>query len=472
MSSTTGRHLLSISSQGFALRVLEQQGIQQSIERSLDLANAWHQRDCPLKAPLVAVFVLLMALKRDHSIGTLLSDLLDLMRHREPRLPLKAVTDQAMMHARARLGSAPFKALLEEQGCSIVPVSTFHGLRPWVVDGCRFTVPDTPANEEAFGRPTASRGRAAFPQMMGVPLLDATTRRIRDVVWGSWKMSEREACENLLERLGPQDLVLKDRGFAAGWLFESCIRHQTNFLCRVSAKWALTKVRGLGKGEYLGRIEAAVPLPVVEQTARRKNRIVILTVRVIEYRIGKNERVRLVTNLLDAEQFPAQELAEYYHLRWEVELAFDEIKTHLATVTHGTLHTTFRSKTPEGIKQEAYALLIAYNLIREIMLEAGNAHGIAPLILSFTQSLAVIRRAIVGFESARPAHLEWMAAQLLADIAACRIDRPRRPRTYPRVVKQKMSNFKLERQHHRDQGAPLRRPLRLVGAARASKRVA
>lgn len=211
---------------------------------------------------------------------------------------------------------------------------------------------------------------------------------------------------------------------------------------------------------------------VAEPSARRKNRIVILTVRVIEYRIGKNERVRLVTNLLESEPYPAQELAEYHPSRWEVELAFDEIRTRLATGTHGSLHTTFRSKTPDGVKQEACALLIADNLGREIMLEAGNAHGMAPLTPSFTRSLAVIMTAIVRFESAYRTPIERMAAPLLAGIATCRIDRPRRPRTCPRVVKQKMSNFKLERQHHRDQGAPRRRPLRLVGAAPASKRAA
>lgn len=285
-------------------------------------------------------------------------------------------------------------------------------------------------------------------------------------------MSEREACEKLLENLGSEDLLLKDRGFAAGWLFEACERHGVKYLCRVSAKWKIKKIESLGKGQYLGMIAAEILLPVDEQTPRRRHRTVLLTIRVLEYRIGNNERVRLVTNLLEEKEFPAQELAEYYHVRWEVELAFDEIKNHLATVTHGTLHTTFRSKTPDGVKQEAYALLVAYNLIRDLMLEAGQAKGIDPLTISFTQSLAVIRRAMVRFESASRGHLDRLVKQLIEDLAACRIDRPRRPRTYPRVVKRKMSNFKLKRQHHRDLGPPLRQGVQLVGVACASKRAA
>jgi hypothetical protein len=70
---------------------------------------------------------------------------------------------------------------------------------------------------------------------------------------------------------------------------------------------------------------------------------------------------------------PAQELAREYHRRWECELTYDELKTHLATVTHGTLHTVFRSDRRR--RQEMYATFITYNILRRLIVEAGEAHG-------------------------------------------------------------------------------------------------
>lgn len=462
MACTTPRRLLSSATKDFALRLLNSADLQAVIYASLDATQRWHLRDCPLKAPLVVWFVLLLALDRSVSIGDLLSGVIDLLRERVRGLRLKDVCDQAIMHARARLGVAPLKAVFHALALSITPAATICGLRPWVVDGVHATTQDTPANDERFGRPKVARGRAGFPQIAGVALVDATTRRVKDVVWGRCTISEREACEKLLAHLGPGDLLLKDRGFAAVWLFAACRQRRVNFLCRLPLSWKPLKIKSLGRGEYLAVIRARIPIPEDERVGRRKTRDESMVVRVIEYRIGKNERVRLVTDLLDPVQFPALELAEAYHVRWEVELAFDEIKVHLATVCHGTLHTTFRSRTPDGVLQEAYGLLVAYNLLRELMLEAGRRHDVKPLEISFLQTLRVVRRAIPRFEAAPPGALTSLWDQLLRDIADCRIDRPRRPRTYDRVVKVKMSKWKVKRPCHRQRPGSATAGLQLV----------
>lgn len=462
MRRTTPRQALSRATVDFAVRLLAHSTFQADVTNALNATRRWHIRDCILKAPVVMWFVVLMSLDRATSIGGLLSGLLTILRKRVAGIRLKSLADQAIMHARARLGVAPVRQLFEAAARRIVPLATICGLKPWVVDGVHANVPDTPANEERFGRPKVLHGRAGFPQMMGVALLDATARLIRDVIWGRCTDSERDGCADLLVHLGPGDLLLADRGFAAVWLFGLCVLRRVNFLCRIATNWKPMRITSLGPGEYIALIHARVPIPPGERQGRRKTRDVTMTVRVIEYRIGTNERVRLVTDLLDPAQFPARELAEAYHVRWEVELAFAEIKTHLATVTHGTLHTIFRSKTPEGVLQEAYGLLVAYNLLRELMLEAGTKHNVPALQISFTQTLEVVRRAVPAFESARTNELPALLDQLLLDIADCRIDRPRRPRRYPRVVKTKLSKWKAKRPHHRQQRSPAEAGIRLV----------
>lgn len=462
MIRTTARRLLSKVTFDFALRLLDHKGFQSLVHAALDATGAWEKRDCPLKAPLVVWFVVLLALERSLSIGDLLDSVLVLLRTRVDGLRLRDLSDQSIMHARARLGVDAVRVLFESHARSIVPASTICGLRPWAVDGVHATVPDTPANEKQFGRPKASRGRAAFPQVTGVALIDATSRRVRDVVWGRCTASEREGCEKLLDHLGPGDLLLKDRGFAAVWLFAACHQRHVKFLCRLPLSWKPTRIRSLGHGDYLAIVRARVPIPEEERQGSRKTRELTMKVRIIEYRIGKNQRVRLVTDLLDPVEYPARVLAEAYHVRWEVELAFDEIKVHLATVPHGTLHTTFRSKSPAGVLQEAYGLLLAYNLLRELMLEAGARHNVPPLELSFAKTLAVVRRSIPAFQCASSNKLPALFDQLLQDIADGRLDRPRRPRRYDRVVKVKMSKWRLKRSHHKQQPSPLTAGIRLT----------
>jgi len=186
---------------------------------------------------------------------------------------------------------------------------------------------------------------------------------------------------------------------------------------------------------------------------RKKNasprQLIVLKMRMIEYQINGHESCRLLTDLLDPVKYPARELALEYHGRWECELVYDELKTHMATVTHGTLHTVFRSKTPDGVKQEAYATFITYNLIRRLIAEAGEAHGMSPLEISFVETIEVVKMAAPRFEAASPRRRALLVEQLLQDIADCRNKRPRRPRWNPREVKIKMSNSRRKRQRGR-----------------------
>jgi hypothetical protein len=174
--------------------------------------------------------------------------------------------------------------------------------------------------------------------------------------------------------------------------------------------------------------------------------VVSLKCRLIEARTRTGEKIRLVTSLLDHRCYPAHELVLGYHVRWENELTYDEVKTHFLTVKHGTLKTIFRSKSPDGVRQEAVAMLVVYNLVRGLMREAGERKNLAPLELSFVDSLEAVRQSIARFELASNARTTFLAQRLLDDIAECVIDRPRRPRRNPRKVRQKMSNFKLKRE--------------------------
>ncbi|HXK36390.1 MAG TPA: IS4 family transposase, partial [Candidatus Paceibacterota bacterium] len=384
------------------------------------------------------------------SIASVLRRGMRMVRAKVPELPLRAVTAEAVCHARKRLGVAPLRVVFRKLAGRITPTPSFHGLRVWGVDGVKLTVPDTPSNEAAFGRPKGSRGKSAYPQMSAVALIDTQTHGVKDVAFGRGNDAERPRARELIKNLGPGDLVLKDCGFAAAWMFERTEGEDAHFLCRIPDGWNPRIKRILGPGDYLVEISARVHLSPREQEEQgRKTRPVTLTLRMIQYRIGGGEVVRLLTSLTDPDRYPARDLAELYHVRWECEMTYDELETHLMAVGHGSPKTFFRSKTPDGVLQEAYGAFIMYNLTRDLMKEAAEARDMLPLHISFVESVEVIRMALPDFSKASPEERPALARQLLDDIADCRLDRPRRPRTYPRKVKRKMSNFGLKRIEHR-----------------------
>lgn len=418
--------------------------VQPLVEEALHEADRWHKRKRSLPAPLMVWFVTLLVLFRELSIPDVHKVMVNALRGRRS-IRLKQVTPEALCHARERLGSAPLQALFEKLAESATPDPSFHGLRVWGVDGAQFKVPDTPANDAAFGRPASSRGETAFPQLQGVFLVATRTHQVRDATFGPCGRAERPEAEALLRHLGSQDLVLMDRGFAAGWLFESFLAKGVHFGCRIPSNWKCDTIQVLGPGDFLVRVNTQAPSPADrEEGAKSRRRVIVL--RMIKYRVGTGEWIRMVTDLKDPVRYPARELAALYHERWESELVYDEFKNHLATVPKGTLQTPFRSKAPDGVLQESYGLLVTYNLVRSLMIEAADTHDIPPLEISFVGTLRVLRMALPNFQTAPQAGRthERLRTQLLKDVADCQLDRPRRPRSYPRKAKIKMSNFQVK----------------------------
>lgn len=437
---------LASAPDNFGLRLFERKEVRALGHRALDETGKHEKKHCPLTGIFVLWTVLAMSLDRHLSMANVLKRAFGLANRLCGRPVRRSVTPEAFYRARYRLGDKPLEVFFRGTAEAISQAPSFKGLRVWGIDGCRMNLPDTPENEEFFGRPAASRGSTAFPQMLAVCLVRTDTRQVKDVVIGPCTMAERPACLKVLDNLGKGDVVLMDRGISAVWLWQECLQREEEFLGRISASWKPQILRGLGKGNWLVRINGFIL--VENEEGEVKQRRTSMVARLIQYQVGRGEVVRLITSLIDHRKFPARELALLYHERWECELAYDELKTHLSTVTHGTLDTIFRSKFPRGVLQETYALLAIYNLIRGLMEEAGDAHGIPSLQLSFVDSVEVIKQSLPEFQSASPRRQKLLYTKLLADIAACKL-RPRRNRFYPRKVKQKMSNYGLKRKGDR-----------------------
>jgi hypothetical protein len=358
----------------------------------------------------------------------------------------------ALVYRRYQLGAAPVVALYERLARPIATAQTpgafRFGRRLMALDGTVEDVPDTasPANAAAFGRQHGSRGDSAFPQVQGVYLVECGTHAIVDATFGPYGTSERDGAHALLRAISADMLVMGDRGLHEYELLTAVRQREAQVLGRLPAPVKPEWVASRPDDSTLAYLRPSEP--------QRRAQGERLLVRVIEYTLTDpaspcyGEVHRLVTTLLDPRVAPALDLVCLYHERWEIELVVD------ATATHQRLAgRPLRSLKPEGVLQELYALLIAHFAIRVLMNEAALQTGLDPDRLSFVHAVHVLHDAIPEFQMVDPVDRPRLYARLLQDIAAGRLP-ARRLRSNPRVVKRKMSNFRLQRPEHRHSPPP------------------
>ncbi len=195
------------------------------------------------------------------------------------------------------------------------------------IDGTTLDLPDTPINARTFGRPKGPRADAAFPQVRLLALCEPGTHAVCGLAIKPIRHGEATMLGQLLNDLGPGMLLIWDRGFFGFELIDSVCRRGAHLLARAKSNAILRPTRHPADGSYLARIYPT------QGERRRDTRG--RDVRVIEYahddpnRPGVGQRHRLITDLRNPKDLPASEALLAYHERWEHELAFDEIETHL-----------------------------------------------------------------------------------------------------------------------------------------------
>jgi len=411
--------------------VLREEGAQEMRERKLNMA-------------VVVLLVIAMNIYTHLSIGHVMRKMAQGLRFIWPDPTYRLPKDNAITYRRYQLGARPLVALFHRVCRPMATERTrgafLFGLRLMAIDGTVEDVPDTPENAAVFGRHHGDRGDSAFPQVRGVYLVECGTHAIVDAGFWPCRISERVGGFRMLRSVEPGMLVMWDRGLHDYDMIAAVRRRGAHVLSRLPSNIKPKRVRRLPDGSYLAYLYPS--------DYKRRKRGQRLLVRIIEYTLtdpalpGYGEDHRLITTLLDHKASPALDLACAYHERWESELVIDEMDTHQRLVG-GTL----RSLKPVGVIQELYGLLIAHYAIRSLMHEAALQTGVDPDRLSFVHALRVIHDAIPEFQMTVPDQLPQLYARLLRDIADGRLP-PRRLRSNPRVVKRKMSKFRLKRPEH------------------------
>ena len=344
------------------------------------------QRDLP--AHVVVYYVIALALYMQSSYREVLRCLLEGVQWLlDPSSSVKVVGKSGISQARTRLGWAPMRQLHDEV---VRPIATPASKGAWYgtwrlvsLDGSTLDVADQASNDAAFGRPGASRGSSAYPQIRFVSLVENGTHVLFGSQMAAYATGEITLAKGVLGSLQKGMLCLADRQFFGFALWTQAQATGADLLWRIRKNMRLAREHRLPDGSYLSRFYSS------QRDQRRKTNGV--TVRVIDYLlegVADAEPIyRLVTTILDHDLAPAHELAALYHERWEIETALDELKTHLRGAK-----IVLRSKTPDLVRQEFYGLMMAHFAIRSLIHEAALKADQDPDRLSFLHAVRVVRR--------------------------------------------------------------------------------
>jgi len=342
-------------------------------------------------------------------------------------LPVADPAGSAMTQARRRLGPGPLRALFFLlRGPSPADVR-WRGLLVCAIDGTIMTVADSTANLAVYCKQKGgATGGSGYPQLRLLALVSCGTRTVIDAVFGPCSSGETAYAADLTRSLHAGMLLLADRNFGCGPLARKIAAAEADFLIRVKTGYGapgLPVLQRLPDGSWLSLLGGATV------------RVIDASWTVTTSAGSFTSDCRLVTTLTDPARFPACDLAVLYHERWEIETAYLELKS---TILGGRV---LRARTPGGIEQEVYALLVTYQALRTAIADAAStAPGTDPDRASFTIALNTARDQVIlaaGVIAGTTVDLAGTIGRLV--LAA--LMPARRLRISPRVVKRAISKY-------------------------------
>ncbi|MGH3502186.1 MAG: IS4 family transposase [Nocardioidaceae bacterium] len=344
------------------------------------------------------------------------------------RAPIPTPSASALAQARRRVGPAPLRWLFELlRGPAAAPDQLgtwWRGLLVCAIDGTTLTVPDNPAVGTRFAKHPGNHGGTGYPQLRLLALVACGTRAIIDAVLGPTTIGETTYAPRLLGSLKPGMIVLADRNFAAKNLLADIAATGAHLLVRCKNARKMPVLTRHRDGSYLSLMGGDLRVRVIDAE------ITVTT------SAGRHSgRYRLVTTLLDPDEYPAEEVIRLYHERWEIETTYLELKSSMLG------GRVLRARTPAGIEQEVYALLVSYQLLRTAIADAVTGHGsLDPDRASFTVAWQTARDQVVQAGNV----IAETVIDLIGTIGRHVLAQPlpaRRERKSPRIVKRAISKY-------------------------------
>ena len=416
------------------------------------ISACWLDR---IYTPLVTLWVFIsQVLSADHSCRAAVARLI---AHRISRGqgPCSAETG-AYCQARKRLPEEFFSNVARQTGRALEkgvdPQWRWKQRRVYAYDGSSVSMPDTAENQRDYPQPDTQKSGLGFPLARLAAVFSLACGAVLDVGicrYAGKGQSELGMLRTLWDLFRPGDVMLADRLMCTWTEMVMLKQRGVDCVCRLTSH----RKADFRRGERLGKDDHIVkwPKPAKPRSIDREIYNALpefLRVRECRVRIEQpGFRVTtliVATTLLDAVEFPRDDLAQLYRARWNAELDLRSLKQTMQM-------DVLRCKTPELVRKEIWTHVLAYNLIRTIIAQAATRHGIEPRTISFkgaVQTLEAFQPVIALQGEHNTAFRQKLYEQLLDAIASHRVaDRP--DRYEPRLRKRRPKHYGFLRKPRR-----------------------
>ncbi len=348
------------------------------------------------------------------------------------------VSSGSLADARTRLPLGVVSALFDKVTDAAQRLSEgyvrWRGHRVVNIDGFCSSMEDNPELHEAFGTSNGRHGAGRYPLARVVVAAFMHTMIAVSYAVGRYRDSEQALTREVLPKLQAGDLIVADRHFAGANLYAEYLGGGQEFITRKHQRLKVGRLKRLvkyGRGDFVTELR-------VNPSHRRADRTLPEVVRVRMIRVtvgirGKQTTIWLVTSLLDAQKYPADEVARLYAARWKIETLIRDLKIACGA-------DVLRSKKPDGVRKELAARMMAMNMVRMLMVEAAVTRGEDPQRLSFSNAMRLVTATSLKMSEAPVWRLPILYEEMLAGIAASTV--PERPgRNEPRMTAREKQHY-------------------------------
>lgn len=276
--------------------------------------------------------------------------------------------------------------------------SLWRGFSVYAEDGTSAHMPDTEANQEKYPQPCTQDEGCGFPVIKLCGLINLGHGGLRDFTGSAIETSEQKGHDQLETYLTKGDLLIGDRLYSS---FEIITRLKVKGIEYIGRHHHARKI-DFRRGKKISKNQRIVSWskPPIQQSSSCVSKEewealpASIEMRLIRTkgpdRNGKLRTLYVVTTLLDQIKYPAEEVSSLYAHRWEIEVRFRDIKTTMGM-------ELLRTKAPEMVEKEILMYMIAYNLVRLLMLKAGNLYQVNHRRISFKAAIQILEEARTNF---------------------------------------------------------------------------
>jgi putative transposase len=319
----------------------------------------------------------------------------------------------------------------------------WHGRCAKLVDGFTFTMPDTPANQQAFPQQASQGPGVGLPIARACAVLSLATAAIHDVAIGPYagkKTGETALLRTMLDGFAAGDVVVFDRCYCSFMMLALLKSRGVDVCTRLHQCRPDDFRQGRSLGAFDRLVTWARPARPAWMSPQQYEQIPeTMTLRMIQFDVTvpgrRTETITIVTTLTDPAAYPKEDIAELYGYRWNAELDIRDIKQTL-----GLDHA--RCKSPEMVERELWVTLLAYNLIRKVIATAAAVHEKQPRQIGFTLACQTILSSWMLLATGTCRDAQALTVSALSRIAANKVaNRP--GRIEPRVLKRRRHRYPL-----------------------------